>query len=302
MAAGSSAGSDREQPHACRHTVPERVEAGERPPSTEELETRPALELLGARHRDDPDCPGPRHMCAAAGRDVELLDFNQPQDALALRLLAKRHRGGFSGVSESNRDGTVLPDDPVRFPLDARDLAGRDFPLEIDRRRDRAEVEAHGSHLQQAVERGGQDMLAGVLLHVLEPPGPVDPPVHGAEAGARPRPDGRYGPRCLQRPRPRVRSRACPCRTAGLLRSGRRPCGRARRHAGSRRRGPARWSRRLRRTRSRTGRCSRCVRSLASGDDTLCAGRGQVMWTAPGGWRHGRQEQGTLRRPGEVHR
>ena len=73
-------------------------------------------------------------MCAAAGRDVELLDFNQPQKALAFRLLAKRHRGGFSGVSESNRDGTVLPDDPVRFLLDARDLAGRDFPLEVDRR------------------------------------------------------------------------------------------------------------------------------------------------------------------------
>ena len=30
------------------------------------------------------------------------------------------------------------------------------------------------------IESGGEDVLAGVLLHVLEPAGPVDRTVHGA--------------------------------------------------------------------------------------------------------------------------
>ena len=41
-------------------------------------------------------------------------------------------------------------------------------------------MEAHRSDVQQAVERGRQHVLAGVLLHVLEAAGPVDPPAHQA--------------------------------------------------------------------------------------------------------------------------
>ena len=42
----------------------------------------------------------------------------------------------------------------------------------------RPEMEADGSDLEQAIERGRQHVLAGVLLHVLEPARPVDPAVH----------------------------------------------------------------------------------------------------------------------------
>ena len=36
------------------------------------------------------------------------------------------------------------------------------------------------SRTGHAIEGGGEDVLAGVLLHVLEPAGPVDRTVHGA--------------------------------------------------------------------------------------------------------------------------
>ena len=45
---------------------------------------------------------------------------------------------------------------------------------EIDRRRVGAEMEALGAHAADTIERRRQHVLAGVLLHVIEAPRPVD--------------------------------------------------------------------------------------------------------------------------------
>jgi hypothetical protein len=55
-----------------------------------------------------------------------------------------------------------------------------------------AEMERDGAEMEQLFERGREQMLAVVLLHVVEPPDPVDLALHGV-AVERPRkqvPDG----------------------------------------------------------------------------------------------------------------
>ena len=136
---------------------------------------------------------------------------------------------GFVGVGEADRDRTILPDDAVGFALGARDLVGGHLAREIDRRRRRAEVEADRPHLQQAVERRRQHVLAGVLLHVLEAPRPVDRCRAPALPQRRLRPRAGCCRRRGRRRRRRARRRACRCRTAGRPTSDRRRCDRARR-------------------------------------------------------------------------
>ena len=72
----------------------------------------------------------------------------------------------------------VFPQHRVDRVFDPRDLIGRQFLVEIDRRSGRAEVEADSSGARLALEDRGQQMLAGVLLHVIEAPGPVNMAAH----------------------------------------------------------------------------------------------------------------------------
>ena len=54
----------------------------------------------------------------------------------------------------------------------------------VDCRRLRAEVEALGPRAKHPVEGGRQHVLSGVLLHVIEPPRPIDRTVHGTGCDA----------------------------------------------------------------------------------------------------------------------
>jgi len=74
------------------------------------------------------------------------------------------------GPGPPRRSGSPrLP--PLRSP--PRHLAG-----EIDRRRLAAQVEADGPDTEQTLERRREEVLPRVLLHVIEPPGPVDDPMY----------------------------------------------------------------------------------------------------------------------------
>jgi hypothetical protein len=55
----------------------------------------------------------------------------------------------------------------------------------VDRRLGRAHVETDGLHAEQPIEGRRQDVLAGVLLHVIEPPRPVDLAAHALAHGDR---------------------------------------------------------------------------------------------------------------------
>src|SRR5262249_32073972 len=71
-----------------------------------------------------------------------------------------------------------FPDDAVRFLFGRADFIRQRLTTEIDRRHVRAEVKAHGPDFEEPLEGGRQDVLAGVLLHVVEASRPVDGAVH----------------------------------------------------------------------------------------------------------------------------
>ena len=80
--------------------------------------------------------------------------------------------------------GRSCPYDPVRFLFRALDFRGRYFAREIDGGAVRAQVKAHRANAEDSVEGGRQDVLTGVLLHVIEAPVPIDAAVTPAIAAS----------------------------------------------------------------------------------------------------------------------
>ena len=197
-----------------------------------------------------PIAAGAGHVGAAAGREVELLDVDQAQPPSRVDSLRSGSCGGLS--ASAKRIATGRSSQTIRFAScstraisAAETLAGRSI---VDEAEPRWKLSVRT--LQQAIERGRQHVLPGVLLHVLEAPLPVESSRARRPAGARARPRGRFVPSSLDDLDTRPR-RACPCRTAG--RRGRVER-RAVEHDGrpARRRGAAE-ARRARRTRSTYG-------------------------------------------------
>ena len=127
-------------------------------------------------------------------------DVDQPQRSLALRRLAQPERRGLLGAT---RNGSS-PDDPPRRRGWPRPRRGRSrspsLARQIDRRGLSAEVKALGARAEQPIERRRQHVLAGVLLHVIEAPRPVDRALD--RAGGRQRDRRRAAavrPRCRRR-------------------------------------------------------------------------------------------------------
>ena len=108
----------------------------------------------------------------------------------------------------------------------------RHLAREIDRGRCRRRGgSSRCARLKQPIERGRQDVLAGVLLHVIEAPraSRSSPCTRLAGRERRARRRARRRRRRRRRRRARARRRACRCRTAGRPRSDRTPSDRARR-------------------------------------------------------------------------
>jgi hypothetical protein len=111
---------------------------------------------------------------AAAGREIVILDVDEPQRSGPAGLLAHTHRRGFFSGGESDRHRTVFPHHAVGISLGFANFIGSDLSREIDGRRQLPHVETLGAHAEEAIERRRQHVLPGVLLHVIEPPRPVD--------------------------------------------------------------------------------------------------------------------------------
>ena len=117
-------------------------------------------------------------MRPAAGRVIEgvrLDDTDEP------RHLGRPAQWDFPDLflrDEIGFDLPVLEDDLVRPALDALDVSSSASAMPISRV-ETSGAEMEGSRLAaQPLEKGlGQDMLAGMLLHVIEPDRPVDLPL-----------------------------------------------------------------------------------------------------------------------------
>ena len=66
-------------------------------------------------------------MRPATRRHVEVLDVNQPQDAVPFRFLSQRQRRDLIRVRKSNRDRPVLPDNAIGLVLGSSNLRRRDL-------------------------------------------------------------------------------------------------------------------------------------------------------------------------------
>ena len=154
------------------------AEAPLRAAAAHELDPLTALEPLPRRGRDDPDRARPRDVRAAARREVEAFDVDEAKRSLAERLLSQREIRRVLFGREPDGHRPIFPDDAVGLGLGRGDLDGAHLAREIDRRRLRAEMKAHRPDVEETIERRRQHVLAGMLLHVVEAPAPVDFAVH----------------------------------------------------------------------------------------------------------------------------
>ena len=72
----------------------------------------------------------------------------------------------------------VLPDDSIRFALGSIDVFPGRVVLQIDRRRFRAHMKADSAIVEEPIECGREDVLSGVLLHVIKSSRPIDLAAH----------------------------------------------------------------------------------------------------------------------------
>ena len=147
-----------------------------------ELDAGPALEFLPPRDRNHAHHAGSGHMGASAGGEVEAVHFDESQRALATGLFAQRQGGRFLGRGETQADLTVCPDNAVDLVFGRGDLGRRHHAVQVDGGIRDAQVKALGARMADRLERGGEQMLSGMLLHVIEPPSPVD---HASDVRAR---------------------------------------------------------------------------------------------------------------------
>ena len=117
-------------------------------------------------------------MRAAARAAVRAGEGHDAHVALERLFAAVVDRVQLRAAVELNVDGVILIDVPVRHRFDLQQLLPRNVGVEVDGHALRAHVEAH---VVAAVARADQpraDVLAGVLLHMVEAPRPIKPPMH----------------------------------------------------------------------------------------------------------------------------
>ena len=142
--------------------------------AAEELDAPVLTDFGFAAEEDDADLTGGGDVGAAAGLKIRASDFDYAEHTLARNLLADSHGGELFGSGVADEDRTVFKDDVVGGAFGAFEDGVAGFgALQIDGAEGFAEVEGDGGEAEALLEHGGEEMLAGVLLHVVEAAGPV---------------------------------------------------------------------------------------------------------------------------------
>ena len=137
--------------------------------TADEFHAHTLLHLFGLAQQYGANLPGAADVGASAGVQVEVADVDEAQlFADGGRNLADSHGARFVGSGEANLDGTVFGDDFVRQPLGGFNLLWVDLlGREIDGAVVVAHVKRHGREAVELFEGCREDVLAGVLLHVI---------------------------------------------------------------------------------------------------------------------------------------
>ena len=101
------------------------------PDAAPELDPGPSAKPFGRAHADVADRAGSRDVRSAAGRQVELLYLDDPQQAGPRRFFAQRQTRRLRLIDEADGDRPVFPDDLI-----GRELRGaRSAPARLRRAR-----------------------------------------------------------------------------------------------------------------------------------------------------------------------
>ena len=125
-------------------------------------------------------------MGAAAGAAVRAGKGHQPH--LPGNILFGAVDRLFQGcpLQKPDIDGVVLPDVGVGRGLDGGQVFRGDLVVEVDGHHILPQVEAHIVAAVAGADDAADDVLAGMLLHMVKPPGPVDDAGDGFSHGQRP--------------------------------------------------------------------------------------------------------------------
>ena len=148
-------------------------------PAADDAQPDAALVVLGGEDLDLPHLPGGGGVGAAAGADVGSGDGHDPHLPGDLLFAPIGQRGKLFGRGIGDDHRHILPDDPVGGKFRLPQPLGGDGNAGVHPDGLGADVEADVLRAEHRMQDAGEDVLAGVLLHLVEPRFPVDRAGHG---------------------------------------------------------------------------------------------------------------------------
>src|SRR5271165_5226060 len=158
--------------------------------TADEFDTDSAANPLYRTQQQTADLAGGANVSSSAGVEVVVGNFNEAHASIALGKFAQapfsQQRFGLAAVYSARGDGAILGDDVVGDSLDAFEaMVSNGGGREVDGRGGFAEVEGYRLRIELAGEDGREQMLAGVLLDVVEAAGPIDGSLNGGSGKQR---------------------------------------------------------------------------------------------------------------------
>ena len=149
----------------------------QRASSAEEMHPAPAPVLLDPQQSDQPDLARAPHVCATASGPVELVDLHNAHLVAHRGGAAQWHFFSLCLCYPVGANRAVLPNDLVGVRLNRCQLRRRERrTVQVERVERITEMDAHRLQSQAAVERLREQMLPGMLLHMIVTPLPIDLP------------------------------------------------------------------------------------------------------------------------------
>ena len=128
-----------------------------------------------AAKQNHTDLPGMANVSATAGLQVDAGDFDGAKNADAFDLFADTQFGELLGGAVANSNFAIFEDNGIggascAFQDEVRGL----LAAEVNAADGLAKMERDGGQAETFLKNGGEQMLTGVLLHVVEAARPVD--------------------------------------------------------------------------------------------------------------------------------
>ena len=158
--------------------------------TADKLDANAAADLFCAAQEQGSDLAGGADVGSTTGIAVDAVDLDDANVAGTIgefaQLASGQHGLGFGAGDVAGGDGTVLGNDFVDQALDVFETMGDGSgDGEVDGGEALAEVKGDGRRVELAQEDGGEEVLAGMLLHVVEAAIPVDAAFDRSACGKR---------------------------------------------------------------------------------------------------------------------